>query len=575
MGRSIPVSEQVTANVAATGDYFLNKAAAERRHAEMTARYANHPEMLAQFDKELEQEMSKGVAAIGLGDIGPSIPQDLDQTYRSLDAKNEGYGLNMILRAVPKIQGFARTHEYVLQTSTGLGGTAGRANEYAVGNFLRPVQQKLTSSPKWLKLMYMRSRSADDVRSIGDFSEPQTRLNLRRIMNSELIWADTRAQLNGANGLGQRGIIELIQSGTNGVDGLGTDAYNYGANSGAPLGHTWDWKGQGPSLELVRQAPRELFHMWGNANNLAFFMPNRAIAGIEALQDANRRANNAFDFAFNGQAVSGILVNGNLIPYIPDSDLSPFSRDNLRGFYNTRRPEGAPTTAPVCTPVLQNEGTTDSITYGLWDSNPYGGNSANSVRYVVTFFDDNDMESLGTLTGATLVTGNGTKEMKLTITGIPANATRGRVYRFDTNYGTLRGISSPAATDACWIMDFAPPGDGSSVVVIDHNVKRPYCGTGIVMGVQSAAMPYLTSRERFEQAVRENGFEGIMPFVSEDVLSHWVDNSIREVYVGPTMFTNLLANTMDTRLHYMIGCWRSAEMTNPFLGAVINNIPLQ
>jgi len=567
---SIPYAEQVVRNIAATGDYFTNQAAARRRYNELADRYKDRPAVLDELSRELETEMAKGVAAIGLGDIGSSIPQDLDPVYRSLDAKNEGYGRNMILRAIPKIQGHARSHEYVLQTSTGLGRTSGYASEYGVGNFLRPSQVKLTSAPKWLKLMYMRSRSADDVRSIGDFSEPQTRLNLRRLMSGALIWGDTRTQLNGADGLGPKGILQLIEDGTNGTDLTRTDAYNPNGR-----GHVWDWKGQGPSLELVRQGPRELFSMWGSASNLAMFMPNRAISGIEALNDANRRGMSAFDFMIQGQSVTAVTVNGNAIPYIPEEDLSPFGQNAPRGFYQTANaPEGAPTGAPTCTPTLQNEGTTDSLTYGLWDSNPYGGNSANSVRYVVTYFDENDAESQGTLTGATSVTGNGTKEMKLVITGVPANATRIRIYRYDSQFGTLQGISSPAATNACWGMDAAPPGDGSSVTVIDHNLQRPYCGTGIIMGIQSEVLPYLTGRQVFDQAVRENQFEGVMPFVSEDQLSQWTENTIREVYVGPTMFTNLLANTMDTRLHYMIGCWRSVEITNPFLCGILKNIPL-
>ena len=544
--------------------YYLNIATASRRYEELSGRFAHNPNMLAELEREYSAEMAKGVPAIGLGDLAASIPQDLDPVYRSLDVKAEGLGRNTLLRIIPKIQGYARTHEYALQTSTGLGGTSGASTEYGVGNFMRPVQSAMSSSPRWLKLHYMRSRSADDVRTIGDFSEQQVRLNLRRLANQMLIWGDTRKQFGGVAGLGAKGLIQLIEEGTSGTAGLGTSGYNYQSR-----GHTWDWKGQAPSIELMRQGPRELFHLWGSASSLNAFMPSRTLAGLEALSDANRRGSDPFAFAFQGQAVTGILVGGMFVPYIPDDDLSPFARDS-RGLYNITRPEGAPAGAPTCVVVQQNEGTTDSLTFGLWDENPYG---AGDVRYVPTYFDENDMESRGTLTGATTVSSGGTKEVKITISDVPANATRVRIYRYDAEYGTARGISSPAATDACWVFDVAPPGDGSPIVVIDHNQKRPYCGTGLLLNVASDTLPYLTGRTAFDNAVRENAFENIMPFVSE-AQTNWAENAVREVYVGPTMLTHMVANTMDTRLNYLMACWRSVEVTNPFTCGVLQNLPL-
>ena len=564
-------------SVAPLEEYFVHQAETKRQYNKDMQRFAGSPDIQAQltdhFTREMakgestmQRDMAKGVTAVGVADIAPSIPQDLDPVYRSLDAKNEPYGRNMILRAVPKIQGWARQHEYALQTSTGMGGTYGQSTEYGVGNFMKPTQTLFYSYPRWQKLLYMRSRSANDVRSIGDGSEQQIRLNHRRLRNSNLIHADSRGQLSGVSGLLPKGIIQLIEEGTNGTTATGSDGYNYNGR-----GHTWDVKAQPMTTQTLRQVPEQLVQVWGGASNLTSFMPSRSISGLEAQGDTARRAMGPLDMYTLGQAVGGLTVNGRNIDIVPEDDLNPFSRDCPRGMYTTNRPEGAPTGNPTVAITVQTEGTDDPLkVYGLWDTNPYG---IGTFRYVVTYMDDQGLESAGVLSSLGTVSTSG-KEVKLTISGVPANATLVRIFRLDTLFLTRRNITSPAVTHSCWIADVAPPGTGAAFTWVDYNEVRPYCGTALILSLgASQTLPYMTSRQKFEQMLMEGGLENIAPFITEEQ-SVWAENTVREVYVGPQMFTHLLANTLDVTSHYLLGSWVSTEVTHPLLCGIIRNLPL-
>lgn len=550
-------------------EYHLRQARISQGIEQDRARLAGRPELLRAMEEHYAEEMKKGAAALGVNDFGPSIPQDLDRTYRSLDAKNEGWGRCSLLKAVPKIQGFARTHEYAMQVRTGLGGTEGASSESSVGSALFPTQAKFTSTPRWVKNVYQRTRSADDVTIIGDLSESNTRLIHRRLVNGNLIWGDTRTRLNGTDGLTSKGIIQLIEEGTNGSNSsLGTDGWNYNGK-----GHIVDWKSQPVSTELARTIPDEVFNVWGSSGQLKMFMPSRAITGMESAQDGNRRNYGPFDSMFQGNVVTGITVNGKFIPFIPEDDLNPFSRDAFRGFYHTRRPTGYPTTLLTVTPAAQTEGTTDGYVYNLWDDNHFG---SGSVRYVVTYFDADDRESLGSLSSA--ITVNSGQEAKITVSNIPVDATRIRVYRYDAEYGTLKGLSASADL-ACWVMDAVPTGSGAPTVIIDHNEQRPYCGTGLVLSLSSDMADLMSELAEsgkgnlWKQALTERNLDNSAPFVTEEA-SLYNENTVREVYVGPQLAVNQLAISGDFRVHYLLSSWRSTEITNPFLCGIVKNIPL-
>lgn len=546
------------------GDYLVSRAQAREKYEEDRARFANSPQMLELLDKQYDSEMAKGVAGVGIADVAASIPQDLDPRLQSLYAQGEPYGMNMLLKTTPAIEGAAPSHQYALQVTSGLGGTGGAAGEYSTGVFLKPRQELITSYLKWTKVRHLKSAAANMVRSIGDYSQQQAFLNHRRLVNQSLIYDNTAAQVGGTGGLRRRGVIQGIVEGTNGTDArIPVDGYNYLGQ----FGHTWDVKGQTFTENVLRSVPAELVSIWGNNANLKAFLPSKSISGLEAGESERRRHNNPLDAQFQGQMLSGLVSNGNYIPYIVEHDLNPFGKDNSRGIYSSARPDNAPSGYPTITPTAVSPGTGSSEDYSLFDANNYG---AGTVYYAAAWFDGDDLLSAARLSDGVAVAED--EIVQLVISGVPANATSVRIWRCDQQYLDLKNVSA-ALAHSCWIMDVTPPGTGDTFTVYDYNVTRPYCGTGLILSVNTPMAAVANSVGAWDNFLRSKDFASVAPFMSQ-IESELSQNALRQVYVGPKQLTFQLANTLHTDQNMLIGSWCSLEVINPFVCGVIKNLPV-
>ena len=519
------------------------------------------------------EDMAKGFDGITASTLAAQTPQDLDPQIQSILWNENAIDIGSFMKLAPRVPAMQLKFQYVMETSSGMGGTGGSASEVALGNSMIPGTQLLNVHLKHKKVVSTLGRVAEQINTLpwvngGEYPDARNVQNLMRMRQQGIYWDSSDSQRDGVSGLVADGLIELIQKTTSGRmnDDNGNPMPESSFNYQNRFGHTIDLLGQELNDDTeIREGADLLGSRWfANANTI--LMPRELISQIEKQQKTGRRFANVLDPMFVGSSFVGFVIGGQFMRVVPDADLSPLSIDNWFGLYTTNRPIGYPTGTPTVSVTAQTEGATDGLTYGLWDSNPMG---ADTVYYLATYVDEYDRESLGTISSGTAIAVG--QEAKIDISGVPSSATRIRLYRAQSGSGY--GVT---ATDACWIADIKPSSSGATVTYIDHNVRRPYTGTAIAMHIEGASDPlgYNDPEVTWRSLVRKAGLEGISLFEDYNRVMNR-PNTTGIAVLGPDVVAKDIPLAQDVARARLYASTSAPFVRNPYGCYILSNIALR
>lgn len=488
--------------------------------------------------------MQKGVTTTV---IAPVVPQDLEvESHNTLWSETTPTELTL-LKLIPSVEAKQIAHQYTRVTNFGDPRGSGFFGETSLPPNTSVETELITNNIRLLGEIgstFLLAELEKTLRVLGttgasNIERRALRLNTLRKKNRNLYRSDTRVIRQGINGVRFKGLLQLIEEGTDGTTGT------------SPFGsHVIDMQGQSLNVETLREKGAEALTQFGFPTCL--LMDPFVRSDFEASLDTAQRLPLPINMRpyLVGQQVYGLQTQGNVMRFLTDNTLTPRW---YGGKYVAAAQEGGPTTRPTVTASAGAAGGSTSY----WDSNQEG---AGDVHYLVTEMRD-ELEGLGTrYPAASELTVTAGQKVTILITPGNPQADSFRVYRGkDTD---------TADTDAYFAFEVANPGtSGAVVTAYDLNANRPGLGTAFALAITSMAQQALTAglATAYDDAVTKSASFFKMP-------DDEVRNTVACAELGPSMGILALASIIaeiDRPLMYS-AC--APQVRNPFQNFAFKNI---
>lgn len=382
----------------------------------------------------------------------------------------------------------------------------------------REVNIRLTASYSDVYLL----ASLERVLNVNGATTPEaiTRDTLLRSMlwrkNRSIIFADTRAMRSGTSSTRHKGVIQLIEEGTDGTTG---DASRYGS-------HVIDMEGAELNTTTIREKAADVITYYGFPG--AFIMPPHVRARFESQLDAAMRIQAPIGRGgfIVGQNVSGMHTNGRAVLFYSDNMLDAY---NSHGKYRGTADDGAPGAPTAATGTAQAySGSTES---------KFRSADAGTYYYWVTEIRDG-RESTARSIGSVTVAAN--QEVAFSVTPSDPFSDSFRLYRHTSN----------SATSAFMVKDYANDQSGAAVTFYDRNENRPGYHTVLGLDIASKYAEYSARVATGQVSDYATPAEQRAEFFS---MPDSPQNAVSVAHLGPEYGSMVLAHlsmTKDRPLYY-------------------------
>jgi len=487
--------------------------------------------------------------AITTGTITDIVPECMEQQAHNTLWRASSHNELTLLKLIPTRSTHSIKHEYDKVVSFGEDqgyGGFGTFSETSLPLETQPQFERVETyvrllgetSTTFLLASMEKTIKVEGATGAAPIGRKLLQLNLLRKKNRALYYSDTRTIRGGTGGARFKGVLQLIEEGTDGTSGTSP----YGS-------HVIDMEGQRLTIENMRQRTAQVISQFGYVNSL--IMDGFVRADLEGSMDAAQRLPlpiQAKPFML-GQHIGGITTNGGQMFFHTDNLLAPI---HAMGQYRAVASPGAPGAPAVA---------------GQINTVPVGGTSkwnaadAGNNFWLVTEMKD-ERESLATRypTSGTAAVTQG-DEAQLTITPSNPLSDSFKIYRGDD--------SDSGDTDAWFAFEVANDNSGGAVVAYDLNQKRPGTSTVFGLNIRSESQAIIHSapggvRSSYATAVEE----------SERFLGQPDDvtNTVTAVELGPSMGVMELAPILATVARPLLYSAVAAQVRNPFQNIVWINV---
>lgn len=487
--------------------------------------------------------------AITTGTIQDIVPEALEENAHNTLWRASSHNELTLLKLLPNTSTHSIKHEYDKVVSFGEDqghGGFGTFSETSLPLETQPGFERVETyvrllgetSSTFLLASMQKTIKAEGVTGAAPIGRKLLQLNLLRKKNRALYFSDTRTVRGGTGGARFKGLLQLIEEGTDGTTGTSP----YGS-------HVIDMEGQPLTVENMRNKGAQVISQFGYLNSL--LMDGFVRADLEASMDAAQRLPlpiQARPFML-GAHIGGITTNGGQMFFHTDNMLAPM---HCKGQYRAVASPGAPGAPTVA---------------GQINTVPVGGVSkwnaadASNCFWIVTEMKD-ERESLGARypTTGTVAVSQG-DEAQFTITPSNPLSDSFKIYRGDD--------SDSANTDAWFAFEVANSNGGGAVVAYDLNHYRPGTGTAFGFNIRSESQQVLHSAPSGVMSAYASAVEQSERFLGQP---DDATNTVTAVQLGPAMGVMELAPILATVARPLLYSACAAQVRNPFQNVVWINI---
>lgn len=490
--------------------------------------------------------------AVHSGNITAIVPEDLElEAHSTLWSETDSTELTL-LKLVPSVPATSITHEYTRINSFGYDKNSGFFDERSLppetnfGSARIEVPIKLMGEvgPTFLLAALEKTQKALGTQGAQNIERTALRLNVLRKKNRNLFFSDTRVTREGTSSQRFKGILQLIQEGTDGTSGT------------SPFGdHVIDMEGAPLTVDTVRDKIAKGIQLFGRMTCL--IMDPFARSDFEASLDAAHRLGIPNQLApyMIGQSIGGIQTQGGVTFFETDNVLSA---QHSRWQYTATLVDGAPSGTPTVSVAAGAPGAGET---SVWDAATVG-----DIYWVVTEVVS-EKEGLGTrfptaLASYTAVTAG--QKATLTITPSSPQVESCRIYRGRSEDG------DDALVDAYFIYEVATAASGAQFTSADLNQWRPNTTCAFGLRIVSASERALHTPRNdgtlnmYEHARANSDQYFGMPDVKQ--------NTVAVANLGPTMGILALASLLPEVDRPLVYSACAPEVRNPFQNFVFKNI---
>ncbi len=497
--------------------------------------------------------------AVHSGNITAVVPEDLEiEAHSTLWNETDPYQLTL-LKLLPSVDAKSVTHEYSRVVSYGRKRSSGFFNERALppeSNFRTErieVEIRLMGEigPTFLLAALEKTQQALGTSGAQNIERVALRLSVLEKKNRNLYYADTRTTRDGTSSTRFKGVMQLIEEGTDtaatgfsGVDG-----------KGSPFGsHIVDMEGDPLNMDTLREKWSQGILLYGTPSCLV--MDPLARGDFEASMDPAQRLGVPTTFAplVIGQNIAGIKTQGGTLWFESDLALSPiYGRPQYTADLEDDAPSGTPT-------VVAAAGADGTSAYdSKWDSD-----TAGEIFYVVTEMVD-EIEGEGTrypASTAAFVTVASGEEVTLTLTRSSSEVQSFKVYRGREEDG------QSALVDAWFVFEVACT--AAVVTAYDDNLYRPNTSWAFALNLDTPAVRALHSAAAsgtaspYEAARLQSA-----SFLGAEGSKR---NTIAVANLGPQMGIMALASVLAEVDRPLVYSACAPEVRNPFQNFVFVNV---
>lgn len=505
---------------------------------------------MVQYHNNLLQALHK---AVDTGVLAPVVPEDLEiQAHNTLWNDSQSTE-NTLLKLLPSVPATSIEHEYTRVVSFGERRGSGFFAEKSLPPETNIKTRRVVNNirlmgeigPTFLLASLEKTQQVLGTTGAANIERQALRMNVIRKKNRNLYFADTRTIRQGVGGVRNKGLLQLIEEGTDGTDG---DPSPFGS-------HVIDMKGDPLTPETLRDRISEAIILFGYLTCL--IMDPFTRGDFEAGFDSAQRLEMPISLKpyVIGQQIAGLQTQGGVCYFHTDNILNPIHHF---GRYVNELEEGAPVgLAQNQSSTLNSPGSAGTE----WDAN-----SAGEIYWIVTQMKD-EQESLGVripATPGTFVTVAAGDDVDLTFTASDPTIDGFRIYR-----GTDADPNQAIGTDAYWIADVANT-PGLPVTFVDQNLQRPNTSFAFAFNIVGAAQqalsnPLADGLASMYYSARERSADFLM--APDDPR-----NTVAVASLGPSMGIMALASVLAEVDRPLMYSAYSPELRNPFQSFAFKNI---
>lgn len=507
--------------------------------------------MLSHLDQRtVLQVLEKAVDASSIAAI---VPEDLEIVAHNILWRDTDPTELTVMKLLPSVPATSIEHQYTRITSYGEKRGSGFFGEKSLPPSTNYKPERFTNNIRLLGELsetFILAALEETQQALGttgnvNIQRTSLRLNLLRKKNRQLLFSDTRTIRDGVAGVRYKGIMQLIEEGTDGTDGE------------SPFGsHVIDLEGQPLTAETLREKVAEAIVLFGFVSCL--IMDPFARADFEASFDSAQRLDMPISMKpyVIGQQVHGLQTQSGVVHFHTDNILNPVHHF---GKYINELMEGGPTTMATVAEVLNNPAAGAGT---KWDAA-----SAGQIYYVVTQMKE-EAESLGVRVPAapgSFLNVQAGDSVTLNMTPGDPSIDGFRIYR-----GSDADLNQAIGTDAYWIADVANTNLGAATAWEDLNHQRPNTSFAFALNVHGRAqqtMARLTS-----QGLADTYYTAVEQ--SADFLMDTADerSTVAVANLGPSVGVLPLAHILAQVDRPLMYTAHSPEVRNPFQNFAFKNI---
>ena len=490
--------------------------------------------------------------AVTADNIAAVVPEDLEiQAHNTLWRDTDPTELTL-LKLLPSVPATSVAHEYTRITSFGEPRGSGFFGETALPPSTNYKPERVVNNIRLqgeLSEVFILASLEETQQALGtsgnvNIQRNALRLNLLRKKNRQLYFSDTRTIRQGAAGVRYKGLMQLIEEGTDGTEGE------------SPFGsHIIDLEGQPLTAETLREKVAEAIVLFGYLSCLVMDPFTRE--GFEASVDPAQRLPLPISMQpyVLGQKIHGLQTQNGVVHFHTDNVLNPVHHF---GKYINELMDGGPTTFATVASTVNSPGGTGT----KWDAQ-----SSGQIYYIVTQIKD-EVESLGRRvpsTPGTFLPVTAGDSVTLDLTPGDPSIDAYRIYR-----GTDADPNEAVGTDAYWVADVANTGGAAPTSYEDLNHQRPNTAFAFGLNVHSQAQRALQAglagglAQAYHAAVEMSA-----NFLGQPDEER---NTVAVAELGPSMGILPLAHILATVDRPLMYTASSPEVRNPFQQFVFRNI---
>ncbi len=467
-------------------------------------------------------------ASVTADAVAAVVPEDLEVAAHSTQwEETDGTELTFI-KLCPHVTATQIEHEYARITSYGERRGSGFFNETGLPGKTAFKPDRIKANIRLIgeqSETFILAALEETVQALGtqgnvNIEAVALRLNLLWKKNHYSYFADTRTIRQGDAGPRFKGMLQLIEEGTDGISPFGS--------------HVIDMEGQPFTPETLREKISDAITLFGYLRCL--IMPPSVREGFEKQYDSAQRLDMPISMKpyMIGQQIAGLQTQGSTCFFHTDNSLSPIWHFGS-GKYTAELMEDGPTTTSTVTGVVNSPGLMSS---------KFDAPSSGALYYVVTELKQ-EQEGLGVRVPATgfLDVAPG-EDVTLSLTPGDPSIDAWRIYR-----GSDADPNNVIGTDAFWVADVPNlPDTGYPVVWRDQNHQRPNTSWAFGFNMISDAHVALTT-EGYAQGYHAVQERSASFFGQPDRKG----NTVAMAHLGPSMGTLELAHLLPQvarPLHY-------------------------